>query len=70
MKKPLLWSVLKEVHEDELGTVSLETVLIVGAIALPVLFVLIKYGWPKIRDYFKTGVQDLQNESDTAKQTY
>ena len=70
MKKRSLWSVLQEVHEDEQGTVSLETVLIIGAIALPVLFVLLKYGWPKIKDYFKTGVQDLQTESDSTKQTY
>ena len=52
------------VHRDERGAVSLETILIIGAIALPILIFIIKIGWPKIRDYFDSGLQDLQSETE------
>ena len=52
------------VHSDQRGAVSLETILIIGAIALPILIFLIKFGWPRIRDYFFKGMDDLQEESD------
>jgi hypothetical protein len=58
---------LKTVHEDEEGAVSLETILIIGAIALPILIFLIKVGWPKIKDMFNQGIQDLESESNSAK---
>jgi hypothetical protein len=60
MPQPLLLSLLREVHQDEEGTVSLETILIIGAIALPVLIFLLKFGWPRIRDYFNRGLEDLE----------
>jgi hypothetical protein len=56
-----LW---QRVHRDERGAVSLETILIVAAIALPILIFILKYGWPKIRDYFNTGMQNLENEGN------
>lgn len=59
---------LRKVHRDERGVVSLETVLIIGAIAIPVLIIIIKFGWPKIKAYFDKGMQDLQNNSDKAIQ--
>ena len=65
MKK--LANFLRKVHEDEAGVVSLETVLIIGAIALPVLIFLIKYGWPLVKTYFNTGIQNLQENSDQAQ---
>ena len=34
MKKPSLWNLLRKVHENEEGAVSLETILVIGAIAL------------------------------------
>jgi hypothetical protein len=55
------WGLLKRVHGDEEGTVNLETILIIGAIALPALIVLLKYGWPKIKEYFDTGMKDLED---------
>ena len=55
---------LGRVHRDERGAVSLETILIIGAIALPILIFLLKYGWPRIRDYFFEGLRDLEQESD------
>jgi Flp pilus assembly pilin Flp len=55
---------LARVHRDERGAVSLETILIIGAIALPILIYVIKYGWPKIRNYFVKGMTDLESQSD------
>jgi hypothetical protein len=43
---------------------TLETVLIIAAIALPVLIVIIKYGWPAIRNYFDRGLQSLEQNTD------
>jgi hypothetical protein len=59
---------LKKLHRDERGAVSLETILIIGAIALPILIFIIKYGWPQIRNYFTKGINDLQNNSDRVTQ--
>lgn len=55
---------LKRVHDDERGAISLETVLIIGAIAIPILIFILKYGWPKIKNYFNQGMDDLETESD------
>jgi hypothetical protein len=63
MKKPSLWSLLKKVHESEDGAVSLETVLIIGAIALPVLFFLYKVAWPRIQSYFNTNYDKLTTDT-------
>jgi len=59
-----LW---KTIHRDQEGAVSLETILIIGAIALPVLIFLIKVGWPRIKDYFERGIDELKQEADAAK---
>ncbi len=58
---------LRRVHEDEKGAVSLETILIIGAIALPILIFLITVGWPAIKNYFNSGLSDLEAGSDAAK---
>ena len=63
-----LTNLLRKVHDDEKGVVSLETILIIGAIALPILIFLIKVGWPTIKTYFNTGLTDLQTDADTAQQ--
>jgi hypothetical protein len=68
MREFWVLGLLRKVHNDEEGTVSLETILILGAIAVPVLLVMIKFGWPAIRRYFDKGVQDLQDNSDRAVQ--
>ncbi|MEX0703721.1 MAG: hypothetical protein WD069_16610, partial [Planctomycetales bacterium] len=57
---------LQRVHSDERGALSLETILIIGAIALPILIFLIKVGWPRIRDYFLRGIGDLESGADAA----
>ena len=68
MRRTSLWSLLRKVHEGEDGAVSLETILIIGAIALPILIFLIKYGWPRIRGYFEQGLKDLEQGSQEAAQ--
>jgi hypothetical protein len=67
MKKPSLWSLLKKVHENEEGAVSLETVLIVGAIALPIFIFLFKIAWPRIKAYFNTGMDQLESDATQAQ---
>lgn len=57
---------LARVHRDDRGAVSLETILIVGAIALPILIFVIKFGWPRIKQYFNNGLQDLEQNRQNA----
>lgn len=65
MRKPRsfreLWDRL---YREEEGAVSLETILIIGAIAMPILIFLLKYGWPKIKDYFNQSLNNLQDSSN------
>jgi len=68
MKKPSLWRLLRQIHADDRGAVSLETILIIGAIALPILIFLIKVGWPRIKGYFTQGLQELEAERTNAIQ--
>jgi hypothetical protein len=63
-KNASLIQLLKRVHRDEQGSVSLETILVLGAIALPVMIFLLKFGWPKIKDYFHKGITDLESETN------
>ena len=53
---------LNRVHRDERGAVSIETILIIGAIAIPILIFLLRYGWPRIKNYFNDGMTDLEAE--------
>jgi len=55
-----LRNLLRQVHEDERGQVSIETVLILAAIALPILIFVIKFGWPRIKRFFERGMEDLE----------
>ena len=59
-----LGRLFRRLHRDERGVLTLETVLIIAAIALPVLIVIIKYGWPAIRNYFDRGLQSLEQNTD------
>ncbi len=68
MKKASLWRLLQQIHADDRGAVSLETILIIGAIALPILIFLIKVGWPRIKGYFTQGLQELEAERVNAIQ--
>lgn len=66
MKKPSLWNLLRKVHNNEDGVISIETILIIGAIALPILIFLIVKAWPKIQSYFSEGIDSLQSGADSA----
>ena len=58
---------MSRIHNDERGAVSLETILIIGAIALPILIFLLKFGWPKVRDFFDDNMQSLEDESQNVQ---
>ncbi|MFP6611557.1 MAG: hypothetical protein VB875_09290 [Pirellulales bacterium] len=60
MKTPSLWSLLRKVHQDEKGAVSLETILVVALIALPILIFLYNVGWPRIKNYFLGSLDQLE----------
>jgi Flp pilus assembly pilin Flp len=60
-------TLLSRLHRDERGAVSLETILIIGAIALPILIFLIKIGWPAMRNMFVANSRELEIESDRIK---
>ena len=70
MKKVSLLSILRKVHEDEEGAVSLETILIIGAVALPILIFLIYHAWPRIKEYFEKGLGDLEEGADRAREGF
>ena len=55
---------LARLHGDERGGVTIETVLIIAAIALPILIFILKVGWPMARNFFLQGMNDLQNEAN------
>ena len=57
----------RKLHRDERGGLSIETVLLIGAIALPILIFIIKFGWPRIMAYFNKGMDDLENGANSAK---
>ncbi|MFG0335487.1 MAG: TadE/TadG family type IV pilus assembly protein [Maioricimonas sp. JB049] len=64
-RKSPLRRLLQRVHRNEDGAVSLETILIIGAIAIPILIFLLRWGWPRIRDYFNEGMDQLEEQSDS-----
>ena len=59
---------LARIHRDERGGVSIETILIIAAIALPILIFLIRVGWPRLRTFFNQGMTDLESGSTSAQQ--
>ncbi len=67
MKLTNIRELFSRVHRDEKGGVSLETILIIGAIALPILIFLILVAWPRVRDFFNEGMTELETESRNAR---
>ncbi len=57
---------LKKIHKDEKGAVSIETVLIIAAIAIPILIFIIKFGWPRVRKFFDSGMDSLEGGAGEA----
>jgi Flp pilus assembly pilin Flp len=70
MNQPLnssLSNLLKKIHQDERGAVSIETILVVAAIAIPILIFMMKVGFPYIKEHvFKKGLDDLIGETQNA----
>jgi hypothetical protein len=64
LKKPTLWRLLQKVHNDERGSLSIETILVLAVIAIPILIFILKFGWPKIKEIFEGGLKDLEGVSD------
>ncbi len=60
------WNLLKKVHRDEMGSVSIEMVLIIAAIALPILIFVIRFGWPRIQRMFDKGMRELEGGAAAA----
>lgn len=65
MKNWWLYKLLCRVHDDDDGAVSLETILVVALIALPILIFLYNYGWPRIKSYFIEGLDDLEEGKES-----
>jgi Flp pilus assembly pilin Flp len=65
-KKPKasFWGLLKKIHRNEKGAVSIETILIVAAIAIPILLFLIRVGVPRIKEFFNRGLDDLEQDAE------
>lgn len=63
---PGLWGLIKQVHQDKKGGVSIETILIIAAIAIPILIFIIKFGWPRIKTWFNQGMEELEGGMDDA----
>jgi len=60
------WKLLKQIHQDKQGGVSIETILIIAAIAIPILIFIIKFGWPQIKTWFTEGMDELEGGMDDA----
>ena len=58
----------RRLHEDRRGALSIETILIIGAVAVPILIFILKVGWPKIRNYFNDSTDTLIQDSYNAQQ--
>jgi hypothetical protein len=59
MERSPLVGLFRRVHEDEGGTVSLETVLILFGVAIPVILALWRLGWPRVQTCFAAGIDAL-----------
>lgn len=64
--KTSLADILRRIHRDERGAVSFETILIIAAIALPILIFIIKVGWPRIKNLWNQGMTDLEGAQGAA----
>ncbi|MBD3674319.1 MAG: hypothetical protein HUJ26_12410 [Planctomycetaceae bacterium] len=52
-------SLLKRIHNDERGAVSIETVLIVAAVAIPILIFIVNFVMPRLKKSFNSNMSDL-----------
>lgn len=66
--KASLVGLFRRLHRDERGAVSFETILIIAAIALPILIFLLKVGWPRIKALWTKGMTDIEGAQNAAEQ--
>jgi hypothetical protein len=66
--KPGWKRLLARIHADQAGGVTIETVLIIAAIALPILIFIIRIGWPRMKQFFIRGMDDLEQGASDAVQ--
>lgn len=62
-----MWKLFKKIHNDEKGAVSIETILIIAAISIPILIFILKFGWPRIRDFFDRGMNELDGTATSVE---
>jgi hypothetical protein len=61
-----LAGIFKKLHRDQQGAVSFETILIIAAIALPILIFLLRVGWPRIKALWTKGMSDIEGAQNSA----
>ena len=66
-QKASIRRLLKRIHNNEEGAVSIETILILGAIAIPVLIFILKVAWPRIKEYWYEGIDELEEGASDAR---
>jgi Flp pilus assembly pilin Flp len=64
--KSSLTGILRKLDRDERGAVSFETILIIAAIALPILIFLLRVGWPRIKALWTKGMSDIEGAQNAA----
>jgi len=64
--KSSLVGILRKLDRDERGAVSFETILIIAAIALPILIFLLRVGWPRIKALWTKGMSDIEGAQNAA----
>lgn len=60
-----LRKILKRIHNDERGAVSIETVLIVAAVAIPILIFIVNFVMPRLKESFSENMDDLDLNADS-----
>ena len=65
-QKSSLTGILRKLDRDERGAVSFETILIIAAIALPILIFLLRVGWPRIKALWTKGMSDIEGAQNAA----
>jgi len=58
-------NLLKRIHNDERGAVSIETVLIVAAVAIPILIFIVNFVMPRLKESFSENMDDLDLNADS-----
>jgi Flp pilus assembly pilin Flp len=57
---------LKKVHHDEKGAVTIETVLIIAVIALPILLFFYRFVWPQLREKLEELLEEIFGDGEGA----